>query len=61
MTFKYAVGVVLAVHILTFLLAYLLTKGYRGQGVYRTGFFIPNLIGGVVLHKMNYVQMIKHG
>lgn len=48
-TFKYAIGVVLAVNILAFLLAYLLTKGYRGQGVYRTGFFIPNLIGGVVL------------
>lgn len=48
-TFKYAIGVVLAVNILAFFLAYLLTKGYRGQGVYRTGFFIPNLIGGVVL------------
>lgn len=48
-TFKYAIGVVLAVNILAFLLAYLLTKGYKGQGVYRTGFFIPNLIGGVVL------------
>lgn len=48
-TFRYVAGVVLAVNILAFLLAYLLTKGYKGQGIYRTGFFIPNLIGGVVL------------
>lgn len=48
-TFQYVVGVVLIVNILAFFLAYLLTQGYKGQSFYRTGFFIPNLIGGVVL------------
>lgn len=48
-TLKYVVGTVVFVNLIAFLLAYLLTKGYKGQSVYRTGFFIPNLIGGVVL------------
>lgn len=48
-TVQYVAGVVILVNIIAFFLAYLLTRGYRGQGIYRTGFFIPNLIGGVVL------------
>lgn len=48
-TFKYVVGSVIIVNFIAFILAYLLTKGHKGQGIYRTGFFIPNLIGGVVL------------
>lgn len=48
-TFQYVIGVVIGVNITAFLLAYLLTKGYKGQSIYRTGFFVPNLIGGVVL------------
>lgn len=48
-TFIYVIGVVMIVNILSFSLAYLLTRGHKGQGIYRTGFFIPNLIGGVVL------------
>lgn len=48
-TFKYVIGSVVLVNIIAFFLAYLLTKGYKGQSIYRTGFFIPNLIGGVVL------------
>lgn len=48
-TFRYVIGTVVFVNLIAFGLAYLLTKGYKGQGIYRTGFFIPNLIGGVVL------------
>lgn len=48
-TFKYVFGSVIIVNVIAFMLAYLLTLGYKGQAVYRTGFFIPNLIGGVVL------------
>lgn len=48
-TFKYVAGTVVLVNLIAFFLAYLLTKGYKGQSIYRTGFFIPNLIGGVVL------------
>lgn len=48
-TFKYVIGSVVLVNIIAFFLAYILTRGYKGQSIYRTGFFIPNLIGGVVL------------
>lgn len=48
-TFVYVIGVVLIVNLIAFSLAFLLTRGYKGQGFFRTGFFIPNLIGGVVL------------
>jgi raffinose/stachyose/melibiose transport system permease protein len=30
-------------------LAYLVTSGIKGQNFFRAGFFIPNLIGGIVL------------
>ena len=32
-----------------FFLAYLLTSGIKGQNFFRAGFFVPNLIGGIVL------------
>ncbi|HOO26965.1 MAG TPA: sugar ABC transporter permease, partial [Lachnospiraceae bacterium] len=32
-----------------FVLAYALTNGMKGQNFFRTGFFTPNLIGGVIL------------
>lgn len=48
-TAQYVVGVVIVVNIIVFFFAYLLTRGYKGQGLFRTGFFVPNLIGGVVL------------
>lgn len=48
-TAQYVVGVVVIVNLVAFFFAYLLTRGYKGQGIFRTGFFVPNLIGGVVL------------
>lgn len=48
-TAKYVVGVVILVNLVAFFFAFLLTRGYKGQGIFRTGFFVPNLIGGVVL------------
>ena len=33
----------------TFSIALVLTKGYRGTNAFRTVFFMPNLIGGIVL------------
>ena len=39
----------LLVNLVAFLLAYMLTNGVKGQNFFRTGFFTPNLIGGVVL------------
>lgn len=48
-TFKYVICVVVFTNIIAFVIAFCLTRGYKGQGVYRVGFFTPNLIGGVVL------------
>ncbi|MDE5996059.1 MAG: sugar ABC transporter permease [Eubacterium sp.] len=48
-TVKFTVVSVLSVNILAFLLALLLTRGIRGTNLFRTIFFMPNLIGGIVL------------
>ena len=49
LTLKYVLFSVLLVNLVAFLLAYMLTNGVKGQNFFRTGFFTPNLIGGVVL------------
>lgn len=49
LTFKYVIAVVVLVNVLAFLIAYLLTRGFKGQNFFRAGFFTPNLIGGIVL------------
>ncbi|MFQ9157854.1 MAG: carbohydrate ABC transporter permease [Blautia sp.] len=46
---KYVIAVVVLVNVLAFLIAYLLTRGFKGQNFFRAGFFTPNLIGGIVL------------
>lgn len=48
-TAKVAIVGVLSTNILAFALALLLTKGLKGTNVYRTIFFLPNLIGGIIL------------
>jgi carbohydrate ABC transporter membrane protein 1, CUT1 family (TC 3.A.1.1.-) len=40
---------IITVNIGAFFLAYLLTKKLRGTNIFRTIFFMPNLIGGIVL------------
>ena len=37
------------INVVAFLLAYMVTSGLKGQNFFRAGFFIPNLIGGIVL------------
>lgn len=49
LTFKYVIFVVIIVNVLAFAIAYLLTRGIKGQNFFRAGFFTPNLIGGLVL------------
>ena len=49
LTFKYVIAVVILVNVIAFFLAYLLTRGMKGQNFFRAGFFTPNLIGGIVL------------
>ena len=48
-TVKFAVVSTITVNILAFTFAYLLTRKLKGTNVFRTIFFMPNLIGGIVL------------
>jgi len=58
-TTKFTFVSVVTVNVLAFLLAMLLTRGKRGTNLFRTAFFMPNLIGGIVL---GYIwQLILNG
>ena len=48
-TVVYSVFAVILINIVAFALAYLVTSGIKGQNFFRAGFFVPNLIGGIVL------------
>jgi raffinose/stachyose/melibiose transport system permease protein len=49
MTVAFVVVTVLIVNVGAYLLALLLTKGLKGTSFFRAIFFMPNLIGGIVL------------
>ena len=58
-TVKFAVVSVITINVISFALASLLTKGLKGTNLFRTVFFMPNLIGGIVL---GYIwQLIING
>ncbi len=44
-----AVTSLILINVLSFAVAYALTRGIRGTNIFRTVFFMPNLIGGIVL------------
>ena len=48
-TAAFTVVSVLLINVLAFAVAMLLTKGIKGTNIFRTVFFMPNLIGGIVL------------
>jgi raffinose/stachyose/melibiose transport system permease protein len=48
-TVIYSVFSVVLINVVAFAMAYLVTSGVKGQNFFRAGFFIPNLIGGIVL------------
>lgn len=48
-TVKFAVIAIITINVFAFFLALVLTKGIRGTNAYRAVFFMPNLIGGIVL------------
>ena len=48
-TVKFTIVSVITINILAFVFAMLLTKALRGTNIFRTIFFMPNLIGGIVL------------
>lgn len=58
-TLKFTAVSVVTVNLISFLLASLLTKGLKGTNLFRTVYFMPNLIGGIVL---GYIwQLIING
>lgn len=58
-TVKFTVVSVISINLIAFSLAMLLTKKIRGTNLFRTVFFMPNLIGGIVL---GYIwQLIING
>lgn len=48
-TILFTIISIITVNIIAFTLAYLLTKKIKGTNFFRTVFFMPNLIGGIVL------------
>ena len=48
-TALFAVVSLVLINVLAFAVAYALTQGIKGSNLYRTVFFMPNLIGGIVL------------
>lgn len=48
-TALFAIVSLVLINVLAFAVAYALTQGIRGSNLYRTVFFMPNLIGGIVL------------
>ena len=48
-TAKFTIVSTIVINIIAFMLALALTRGLKGTNVFRTVFFLPNLIGGIVL------------
>ena len=48
-TAAFAVVSIVAINLLAFTVAYFLTQNIKGANIFRTVFFMPNLIGGIVL------------
>lgn len=49
LTIKYVFFTVIIANALAFFLAYALTTQLKGRNIVRAGFFIPNLIGGIIM------------
>ena len=48
-TVAFTVVSTLSINLLAFVVALVLTRGIKGTNIFRTVFFLPNLIGGIVL------------
>lgn len=58
-TVKFVVVSVISINVFAFLMGLLLTRKIKGTNLFRTAFFMPNLIGGIVL---GYIwQLILNG
>ena len=62
-TAAFAVVSIILINVVAFFIAYALTQKIRGANLFRTVFFMPNLIGGVVLGyiwSMIFDGILKH-
>ena len=62
-TTAFALVTIVVINVVAFAIAYALTQKMRGSNIFRTVFFMPNLIGGVVLGyiwSMIFVGILKH-
>lgn len=58
-TVVFTIVAVITINVFAFVIALALTKGIRGTNIFRTVFFMPNLIGGIIL---GYIwQLIING
>lgn len=58
-TTKFTIVSVIIINLIAFTFAYMLTRKLKGTNIFRTVFFMPNLIGGIVL---GYIwQLILNG
>lgn len=48
-TLKFTVYNIISVNVVAFTISLLVTSEIKGRNLYRAGFFVPNLIGGIVL------------
>ena len=48
-TLLFTVLNIITVNVVAFIISLLVTSEIRGRNIYRAGFFVPNLIGGIVL------------
>lgn len=48
-TVTFVIASVILINLIAFFVAYALTLGIRGSNIFRTVFFVPNLIGGIIL------------
>lgn len=49
LTLAFAIATIIIINIIAFFLAMALTRKFKGTNLFRTVFFMPNLIGGIVL------------
>ena len=58
-TVLFTIVAVITINVLAFVIALALTRGIKGTNIFRTVFFMPNLIGGIIL---GYIwQLIING
>lgn len=48
-TVAFTIVTTIIINVASFAVAYMLTKAFRGANVFRSIFFMPNLIGGIIL------------